>query len=119
MAFVQQVCDGYSKHSLMGNWMEERLYPPQPFRENLTKEVLLLLHSLDPKIKQSPLSMALLSKEHFLAWNAGPSGKPQTESSLMTASYQLPYLEKSSLSHESGISTLLTAIFLQRNAKAL
>lgn len=40
MAFVQQVCDGYSKRSLMGNWVEERLYPPQPFRENLAKQVL-------------------------------------------------------------------------------
>lgn len=33
MSYVQQICDGYSKKSLMGNWFEERLYPDQPFRE--------------------------------------------------------------------------------------
>lgn len=39
MAFVEQVCDGYNKKALMGNWQEERLYPSQPFRDNITKEV--------------------------------------------------------------------------------
>ncbi len=37
MAFVEQVCDGYNKKALMGNWFEERLYPKQSFRENLGK----------------------------------------------------------------------------------
>jgi len=32
MAYVQQTCDGYNKKVMMGNWAEERLYPPQPFR---------------------------------------------------------------------------------------
>ena len=39
MAYVQQVCEGYNKKALMGNWYEERLYPQQPFRENITKAV--------------------------------------------------------------------------------
>lgn len=33
MSYVQQICEGYGKRSLMGNWYEERLYPEQPFRE--------------------------------------------------------------------------------------
>ena len=32
MAYVEQVCDGYSKKTFMGNWWEERSYPAQPFR---------------------------------------------------------------------------------------
>ncbi len=39
MSYVQQICDGYSKKSLMGNWYEERLYPEQPFREKQEKHV--------------------------------------------------------------------------------
>ena len=39
MAYVQQTCDGYNKKTLIGNWYEERLYPNQPFRENLQKQV--------------------------------------------------------------------------------
>lgn len=39
MAYVQQVCEGYNKKSLMGNWYEERLYPEQPFREQQAKQV--------------------------------------------------------------------------------
>ena len=39
MAYVQQVCDGYNKKSLMGNWYEERLYPEQAFREKQHKQV--------------------------------------------------------------------------------
>lgn len=32
MSYVQQICDGYNKKTLMGNWYEERIYPEQPFR---------------------------------------------------------------------------------------
>jgi hypothetical protein len=32
MAYVKQICDGFSKKTLMGNWQEERDYPQQPFR---------------------------------------------------------------------------------------
>lgn len=39
MAYVQQICDGYSKRTLVGNWAEERQYSQQPFRENLVKQV--------------------------------------------------------------------------------
>ena len=39
MAYVEQVCDGYNKKSLMGNWYEERLYPKQSFREDRAKAV--------------------------------------------------------------------------------
>ena len=39
MAYVQQICEGYNKKSLMGNWYEERLYPDQPFREIQGKQV--------------------------------------------------------------------------------
>jgi hypothetical protein len=39
MAYVKQVCDGYTKKSFMGNWFEERLYPNQPFREEQKKNV--------------------------------------------------------------------------------
>jgi hypothetical protein len=65
MAYVQQVCDGYNKRSLMGNWMEERLYPPQPFRENLNKEVRHISCSHDPKMRPSPPLTELLSRGHF------------------------------------------------------
>ena len=43
MAYVQQICDGYNKKSLMGNWYEERLYPEQSFREKQEKKVLLIV----------------------------------------------------------------------------
>lgn len=39
MAYVKQVCEGYNKNTLVGNWYEERLYPPQPFREDVQKQV--------------------------------------------------------------------------------
>ena len=39
MAYVKQICDGYNKKSLMGNWYEERLYLNQPFREQQLKQV--------------------------------------------------------------------------------
>jgi hypothetical protein len=58
MAYVQQICEGYNKRSLMGNWMEERLYPAQPFRENLTKQVPPHSRSLAPRTKPSPPSTA-------------------------------------------------------------
>ena len=31
---MAQACDGYTKHSLMGNWYEERLAIDQPFRDS-------------------------------------------------------------------------------------
>lgn len=36
--YVKQICDGYSKKSLLGNWFEERQYPDQPFREEQRKQ---------------------------------------------------------------------------------
>lgn len=89
MAYVQQVCDGYSKRSLMGNWMEERLYPPQPFRENLNKEVPLIPYSQDPKTKPSQPSTALPSSALFLVSNGEPSGKHAIVLYLTTALYLL------------------------------
>jgi hypothetical protein len=32
MAYIQQICEGYSKRTLIGNWAEERQYTQQPFR---------------------------------------------------------------------------------------
>jgi hypothetical protein len=60
MAYVEQVCDGYNKKSLMGNWFEERLYPPQPFREEKHKAVILLLCSPATKIR---VSLALTEQD--------------------------------------------------------
>ena len=39
MSYVEQICDGYSKKTLMGNWNEERSYPTQPFRDAPVKKV--------------------------------------------------------------------------------
>lgn len=66
MAYVEQVCDGYNKKSLMGNWFEERLYPPQPFREEKHKAVILLPYSPGAKIRVSLVSMAQDSSVHCL-----------------------------------------------------
>lgn len=65
MAFVEQVCDGYNKKSLMGNWFEERLYPPQPFREEKHKAVILLTRSHAAKIRASLVSTAQDSSAHY------------------------------------------------------
>lgn len=43
MAYVQEVCEGYNKKALMGNWYEERLYPEQKFREKQEKKVHRIL----------------------------------------------------------------------------
>jgi|JI10StandDraft_1071094.scaffolds.fasta_scaffold294469_1 hypothetical protein len=102
MAYVQQVCDGYNKKSLMGNWQEERLYPKQPFREEIVKAVQLTPYSQDPRTKESPVSTTLASKERCLVSNAGTSGKPPTGSSLTTDSYIFPYLE-TYYHHNEGI----------------
>lgn len=32
-----QICDGYNKKSLMGNWYEERWAPEQNFRKDFEK----------------------------------------------------------------------------------
>lgn len=64
MAYVEQVCDGYNKKALMGNWYEERQYPSQPFREQQTKAVTLTTCSPGIKMKASPLSTAQDSREH-------------------------------------------------------
>lgn len=87
MAYVQQVCDGYNKKSLMGNWYEERLYPKQPFREEAVKAVIITPYSPDPKTKASLASTTLAFKEPCPVWNAEVSGKPQAELSSMTDSY--------------------------------
>jgi hypothetical protein len=52
MAYVEQVCDGYNKKSLMGNWFEERLYPPQPFRETVTKAVFMQIFRQEAKMRE-------------------------------------------------------------------
>lgn len=75
MSHVEQVCDGYNKKALMGNWYEERLYPPQPFREQQAKQVTLLSHRLDKKIKESPVLMELAFRDHCLEYRGGQSGK--------------------------------------------
>jgi len=50
----------------MGNWFEERLYPPQPFREEKHKAVILLPYSPAAKIRVSLVSMAQDSNVHCL-----------------------------------------------------
>ena len=75
MAYVQQTCEGYSKRSLMGNWQEERLYPQQAFRENLTKVVTLPSFSPGTKKKISLVSTAEVSRGPYLGSKGGPSGK--------------------------------------------
>ena len=35
---MAQACDGFTKHSLMGNWYEERLFPKQPMRDDFDKK---------------------------------------------------------------------------------
>lgn len=85
MAYVEQICDGYSKKALMGNWLEERLYPSQPFREEKHKAVTLSTYSPETKIKASPASTAQDSSELCLVSKEGASGKQPTESSSTKA----------------------------------
>ncbi len=75
MAYVQQICEGYSKRTLIGNWAEERQYTQQPFRENLAKQVLIYRISLAQKIKQSPALMGQASNDHYLDSNVETNGK--------------------------------------------
>ncbi|EAR91804.1 hypothetical protein TTHERM_00984980 (macronuclear) [Tetrahymena thermophila SB210] len=37
--YSQQACGGFSQNTLMGNWMEERLAPKQPFRDITLKKL--------------------------------------------------------------------------------
>lgn len=85
MAFVEQICDGYNKKALMGNWFEERLYPSQPFREEKHKAVTLPTCSPEAKTKASPASTVQDSSELCLVSKGGASGKPPTESSSTKA----------------------------------
>ena len=96
----------------MGNWYEERLYPPQPFREERSKAVTLYSHSLVVKIKASPLSMEPDSKELFLVLNVGRSGRLSTVSFSMMALYNLFYAETWCDRTKSWISRLWTTVFL-------
>ena len=68
----------------MGNWYEERLYPPQPFREEKAKAVLLFPFRLDQKIKASLLLMEPAFKEHYQDYKEEANGTPKRESSSMT-----------------------------------
>lgn len=81
MAYVQQVCDGYNKKALMGNWYEERLYPKQPFREEIIKAVDLLPFRPETKTKPSPASTTPASREHYPVSNEGANGKQPIGSS--------------------------------------
>lgn len=71
----------------MGNWYEERLYPQQPFRENITKAVSI--HSLSPEaaIRPSLVSTVRDSRGLFPDSKEEPSGKLSIESFLMMALY--------------------------------
>lgn len=85
MAYVQQICDGYSKTSLMGNWYEERLYPQQAFREKQEKQVHAPSCRLAKKIRESPASTAPASRGPSPASREEESGRLPAESSSMTA----------------------------------
>jgi hypothetical protein len=75
MAYVQQICDGYSKRTLIGNWAEERQYTQQPFRENLAKQVLIYRISLAQKMKPLPALMGQAFNGHYLDSNVETNGK--------------------------------------------
>ena len=83
MAYVQQIFDGYSKRTLVGNWAEERQYSKQPFRENLVKQVWIYRISLVQKIKRSLALMGQASNDHSLDSNVETNGKLSIKSSLM------------------------------------
>ena len=79
MAYVQQVCDGYNKKSLMGNWCEERLYPEQPFREVQGKQVNIMSFRQEKKIKELPVLMEQDFRDLSLESKEGQSGKQLVE----------------------------------------
>lgn len=87
MAYVQQVCDGYNKKTLMGNWYEERLYPKQPFREEIVKAVYI--HSFRPEAKMKELHASIIqaSREPCLACSEEASGRQAIESFSTTDMY--------------------------------
>lgn len=53
MSYVKQICGGYNEQSLLGNWLEERLYPSQPFREQQQKQVLTQTFRQETRMKVS------------------------------------------------------------------
>lgn len=86
MSYIEQVCDGYSKKTLMGNWYEEKLYPDQPFRVNPDKHVQTLLFRQEKKMKESLASITLASKDNCPDSIEKIIGKLQAELFLMMVS---------------------------------
>lgn len=84
MTYVKQICDGYSKQSLLGNWFEERLYPNQPFREQQLKQVPPPPRRLEIKMQASPASTTPATNAPSPASSDAASGKLQAESSSTT-----------------------------------
>lgn len=75
MTYVKQICDGYNKQSLLGNWFEERLYPAQPFREQQLKQVLLPSCRPVIRMQESPASTKPATNVPCPAFNEGANGK--------------------------------------------
>jgi hypothetical protein len=75
MTYVKQICDGYNKQSLLGNWFEERLYPAQPFREQQLKQVLFPLSRPAIRMQASPASTKQATNVPCPASNEGANGK--------------------------------------------
>jgi hypothetical protein len=69
----------------MGNWFEERLYPPQPFTEQQQKAVNLYPSRPETKTKESIVSMTQASSVRCLVWREEANGKQLTELSWMMA----------------------------------
>jgi hypothetical protein len=75
MSYVKQICDGYSKKSLLGNWYEERLYPRQPFREDQNKQVAQYQCRREAKMRVSPALMILDHNERYQEFKGEVNGK--------------------------------------------
>lgn len=76
MSYVEQICDGYNKKALMGNWYEERLYPTQPFREVQEKKVSISIYQrLGIKIKELHVSMEQGFRDHCREFREEINGK--------------------------------------------
>ena len=75
MAYVQQICDGYNKKSLMGNWYEERLYPEQAFRDKQEKKVHEEICRPAKKMKELLALMGLASNGPCLVYREEANGR--------------------------------------------
>lgn len=80
MSYVQQICDGYNKKALMGNWYEERIYPEQPFREKQDKKVTPHLYRPGTETKASPASTTPASRGNYHVSTGARSGRLQAGS---------------------------------------